>query len=92
MRSIRPFVSISIVGGAVLGFARGLGEFGATVVVAGNIPGLTQTIPLAIFSNLQRPDGMTTAYGLAGISIALACGALAVSEWMERRGGRHERA
>lgn len=74
-----------IVAGAVLGFARALGEFGATIVVAGNIPGVTRTIPLAIFSQIQRPGGIADSWRLVALSILLACAALAAGEWLEHR-------
>jgi molybdate transport system permease protein len=48
-----PLASRGLLGGVLLGFIRGLGEFGATIVVAGNIPGRTQTLPLAIFTSLE---------------------------------------
>jgi len=86
------FVSVSlplalpgVVSGAVLAFARSLGEFGATILVAGNIPGQTRTIPLAIFTEVNRPDGMPTAARLVVLSILLALAALLVSERLERR-------
>ncbi len=70
--------------GWILAFARGLGEFGATIMVAGNIEGQTCTIPLAIYS-LFNQGAMVQSWRLAGLSILLACGALAASEWLERR-------
>jgi molybdate transport system permease protein len=88
------FVSVSlplarggIIAGAVLAFARSLGEFGATITFAGNIPGATQTLPLAVFSEINRADGDGT-FRLALVSIFLAAAALATSEWLERRGNR----
>lgn len=80
-----PMSLRGIVAGAVLGFARGLGEFGATIVVAGNIPGVTQTLPLAIYSRIQRPDGVSGSWRLVALSVALACLALAAGEWLEHR-------
>jgi molybdate transport system permease protein len=80
-----PLSVRGIVAGAVLGFARGLGEFGATLVVAGNIPGVTQTIPLAIFSRIQRPDGFSGSGRLVAVSVLIACVALAAGEWLEHR-------
>ena len=65
--------------------ARSLGEFGATIMVAGNIEGQTRTIPLAIYSLAERPDGVAQVWRLVGLSILLACAALAASEWMERK-------
>ena len=69
---------------AVLAFARSRGEFGATITFAGNIPGVTQTLPLAVFSEMNRADG--NAAGLVTVAVVLAAGALAASEWLERRG------
>ncbi len=80
-----PLAWRGIVSGGVLGFARSLGEFGATIMIAGNIPGVTRTIPLAIYSEVQRPGGLAGAGVLVGLSIGLAAVALAVSEWLERR-------
>ena len=72
-----PLAARGIAAGVVLGFARGLGEFGATIVVAGNIPGRTQTLPLAIFTDLQVGDD-AGAVRLIVLSLALALGALLV--------------
>lgn len=89
---LRSFLSVSLplarrglIAGCVLGFARSLGEFGATIMVAGNIEGQTQTIPLAIYSLVYQTDGMARSWRLVGLAIILACGALGVSEWLERR-------
>jgi molybdate transport system permease protein len=71
--------------GAVLAFGRSLGEFGATMMLAGNIPGETQTLPLAIFSLTQRPGGIAESWRLAALSVVLAAAALGVSEWLQRR-------
>jgi molybdate transport system permease protein len=79
-----PLAWRGMLAGAVLGFARSLGEFGATILVAGNIVGQTRTIPLAIYSRINRPDGIDTVWPLVLVSIALACGALAISEFIER--------
>jgi molybdate transport system permease protein len=81
-----PLARSGIIAGAVLAFARSLGEFGATITFAGNIPGATQTLPLAVFSELNRAGG-DGAFRLAALSVLLAAGALAGSEWLERRGG-----
>jgi molybdate transport system permease protein len=82
-----PLARSGIIAGAVLAFARSLGEFGATITFAGNIPGATQTLPLAVFSELNRADG-EGAIRLALVSVLLAAAALATSEWLERRGER----
>ena len=76
-----PLAYRGILAGVLLGFVRALGEFGATIVVAGNIPGRTQTLPLAIFSNVQLGDD-ATALRLVGISIALALATLLVHNWL----------
>jgi molybdate transport system permease protein len=85
-----PLARSGVLAGCVLAFARSLGEFGATFMVAGNIVGETQTIPLAIFSYANRPGGEGAVWRLAGISIALAAGALLASEWLERRQAARE--
>jgi len=75
--------------GLVLGFARSLGEFGATISFVSNIPGQTRTLPIAIYTALQLPDGDSTIVRLALVSVALSLGALIASEWLVRRqGGR----
>jgi molybdate transport system permease protein len=87
-----PLARRGLVAGWLLAFARGLGEFGATIMVAGNIAGQTRTIPLAIYSMRSRLGGVGQCWRLVALSIILACGALAVSEWLERRQARHESA
>lgn len=87
-----PLALRGIIAGCVLGFARSLGEFGATIMIAGNIKGETQTIPLAIFSLVQRPGGLEQSWRLVCLSIILASLALIASEWLERRGKTHESA
>jgi molybdate transport system permease protein len=79
-----PLARRGVVAGATLAFARALGEFGATVMVAGNIPGRTRTLSLAIFHDNQigRDD---RAVVLAGVTAALAFVALWTSEWLTRR-------
>lgn len=73
---------------AVLGFARALGEFGATITFVSNVPGQTQTLPLAIYAALQTPDGEAQVLRLALISVALSLAALVGSELLARRAGR----
>ncbi len=80
-----PLARRGLIAGFMLAFARGLGEFGATIMVAGNIQGKTQTIPLAIYTTANTPGGMMETWRLVGLSILLACAALGVSEWLERR-------
>ncbi|MFZ1742095.1 MAG: molybdate ABC transporter permease subunit, partial [Pontixanthobacter sp.] len=82
-----PLSLPGILAGAVLGFARSIGEFGATITFAANIPGQTRTLPLAIYSNLQLPGGEAAVARLAIISVVLSIGALVASEWLVRRSG-----
>ena len=83
-----PLSLPGVLAGAVLGFARALGEFGATITFVSNVPGETQTLPLAIYSVLQQPDGDAAALRLSAISILLAFAALLGSELLARRAGR----
>jgi molybdate transport system permease protein len=71
--------------GLVLGFARSIGEFGATISFVSNIPGQTRTLPIAIYTALQVPGGEATVTRLAAVSIMLSLGALIASEWLVRR-------
>jgi len=84
-----PLSLPGVLAGAVLGFARSLGEFGATITFVSNIPGETRTLPLAIYAALQLPGGDAMVARLAGISIALSLLALILSESLARRGHRH---
>jgi molybdate transport system permease protein len=79
-----PLARRSVVAGALLGFARALGEFGATIVVAGGIPGQTQTLAVAIF-NLTEAGRESDASRLMLVSIALAFGVLATANALLRR-------
>ncbi len=84
-----PLAHRGILAGLLLGFVRALSEFGATIVVAGNISGRTETLPLAVYSNiLLGRDGQ--AFTLIGITIGLAVVSLAVHNWLLSRGGRLE--
>ena len=80
-----PMALPGVVTGLILTFARSLGEFGATMVFAGNIAGETRTLPLAIYTFLQVPGGEAAAMRLVVISFVFALGALVVSEWLARR-------
>lgn len=80
-----PLCLPGIVTGAVLAFARCLGEFGATITFVSNIPGETRTLPLALYSLLQTPGGEDSALRLVIISVALAMAALVCSEILARR-------
>ena len=82
-----PLALPGIIAGAVMAFARALGEFGATITFVSNIPGETQTISAAIYTLLQIPGGEAPAIRLVLIAIALSLGALIVSEWFARRAG-----
>lgn len=81
---ILPLVSPGLIAGALLAFSRALGEFGATIAFVGNIPGETQTLPLALYSALQSPGGEEMGYRLVAISIVLAVATLAASELLGR--------
>ena len=80
-----PLASRGILAAVLLAFARGLGEFGATMVVAGNIPGTSQTLPLAIFTELQTGDD-SAALRLVAFSVLLAMAALLLHHRMARGG------
>ncbi len=80
-----PLARPGIVAGALLCFVRSMGEFGATILVAGNIADQTRTIPLAIFTDLQRPEATGLAWKLALLSVALSILALAIGERLQRR-------
>lgn len=83
-----PLAFPGVLAGMVLGFARSIGEFGATITFVSNIPGETRTLPLAIYTTLQLPGGEANAARLAIVSVALSLGALVISEALVRRGGR----
>lgn len=89
-----PLCLPGIIAGMILGLARALGEFGATITFAANIAGETRTLPLAIYSALQSPGGETIVMRLSLISIGLSVAALVLSELLVRRSGvrkgRHE--
>lgn len=78
-----PLARRGIVAGAVLGFARSLGEFGATIMIAGDIPGQTQTIPLYVYSAASSPGGMEQGARLVVISILIAALALLLARRLE---------
>jgi molybdate transport system permease protein len=80
-----PLMAPGILAGAVLAFARGLGEFGATITFVSNIPGETRTIPMAIYTYTQVPDGDLAAFRLSIVSVLLALVALVASEILARR-------
>lgn len=80
-----PLALPGLLTGLLLGFARALGEFGATVTFVSNIPGITQTLPLALYSAAERPGGEASALRLMLLSLAIAILALILSEWSARR-------
>ncbi|MCO4848113.1 MAG: molybdate ABC transporter permease subunit [Yoonia sp.] len=80
-----PLIAPAIIAGAVLGFAKALGEFGATITFVAAIPGQTETIPSAIYAALQVPGQESAVVWLVCVSIVLAMGALMASEWLARR-------
>lgn len=82
-----PLALRGIIGGVILAFARALGEFGATIMVAGNIPGKTATLSLSIYESVQLGDD-ATAYRLLGIAVAMAFAAVWISAWFMRRQAR----
>ncbi|MDO6706743.1 molybdate ABC transporter permease subunit [Photobacterium sp. 1_MG-2023] len=79
-----PLMLPGILTGTVLAFARALGEFGATITFVSNIPGETQTIPLAMFSFIETPGAETEAARLCAIAVAIALLSLVLSEWLAR--------
>jgi molybdate transport system permease protein len=90
---LRTFATITLplclpgmLAGLVLGFARSIGEFGATITFVSNIPGETQTLPIAIYAALQIPGNDAAVVRLAIVSVILSLGALMVSEWLARAG------
>ena len=80
-----PLMVPGIITGVILAFARSLGEFGATITFVSNIPGQTQTLPLALFTLTQVPDGETGAMRLCLLAVAIAIAALVGSEILARR-------
>ncbi|EKO3808868.1 molybdate ABC transporter permease subunit [Vibrio harveyi] len=80
-----PLTIPGIITGTMLSFARSLGEFGATISFVSNIPGETQTIPLAMYNFIETPGAEIEAARLCVISIALALSTLMISEWLNRK-------
>jgi len=79
-----PLILPGVVAGVILAFARSLGEFGATITFVSNIPGRTQTLPLALYQAVQTPGGEALSLRLAFLSIALAFAAVIFAEWLTR--------
>jgi molybdate transport system permease protein len=80
-----PLAIPGIITGSILAFARSLGEFGATITFVGNIEGETRTLPLAIYTYIQVPDGTESAQRLLIISVVIALAALLFSGFIEQR-------
>ena len=80
-----PLIVPGIIAGAILAFARSLGEFGATITFVSNIPGETRTLPLALYTLTQVPGGEWRAMRLCIIAVVLSMGALVASELLARR-------
>ncbi len=83
-----PLARHGLIAGGVLGFARSIGEFGATIMIAGSIPGETRTMPLYIFGIMESPNGIARAQGMVIVSILIAAGALIVGQVIENRSHR----
>jgi molybdate transport system permease protein len=79
-----PMAVPGVIGGAVLAFARSLGEFGATITLAGNIPGKTQTLSLMVYSNMQVPGKELQVTRLVIVSILLSVAAIVISEYLKK--------
>ena len=92
MRVTLPLIAPGILAGTVLGFAKAMGEFGATITFVANIPGEAQTLPSAVDAFLQVPGGEGGAMRLLVLSLIVAVGAVLVSEWLARRMAARARA
>jgi molybdate transport system permease protein len=79
-----PLILPGVIAGAILAFAKAMGEFGATITFVSNIPGQTQTLPSAIYAFLQVPGGDAQAWRLVVVAIVVAMTALLMSEWLGR--------
>ncbi|WP_156681667.1 molybdate ABC transporter permease subunit [Sphingomonas profundi] len=82
-----PLCLPGVLAALVLGFARSIGEFGATITFVSNIPGETRTLPIAIYAALQQPGGDVAVARLSLIAVLLSLAALVASEWLARRAG-----
>jgi molybdate transport system permease protein len=83
-----PLARPGILSGGLLAFARSMGEFGATIMIAGNIPGETRTMSLLIYTQLEAPGGMQQSVRLVVASIVIAAAALGAGELLDRYGRR----
>jgi molybdate transport system permease protein len=79
-----PLIMPGVIAGAITAFAAGLGEFGAVITFASNIPGETRTLPLALYTAIQSPDGDALAARLALLSLLLGLAGLLASEMLAR--------
>jgi molybdate transport system permease protein len=86
-----PLALPGVLAGAVLAFAKAMGEFGATITFVASIPGQTQTLPTAIYEALQVPGGEGVALRLVVVSVVVAMGAVVASEWLGQRVARRVR-
>ena len=87
---VLPLSAPGLLAGSSLMFARSLGEFGATIIVAGNIPGVTQTIPLAIYEYASSPTSETMALALCLVSVGISMAVLFMHELMARKMARRD--
>ncbi len=83
-----PLALPGVIAGAVLAFAKAMGEFGATITFVSNIPGVTQTLPSALYSLTQAPDGEAPALRLVILSVVVSLGALLLAERLSRAAAR----
>jgi len=83
-----PLAVPGVLVGAILCFARALGEFGATITFVSNIPGVTQTLSAAIYTYIQVPGGDADAWRLTAVAVTIALSALVVSELIQRKAHR----
>ncbi|MEP2027505.1 MAG: molybdate ABC transporter permease subunit [Paracoccaceae bacterium] len=88
LRVTLPLIVPGVLAGAIMGFAKAIGEFGATITFVANIPGQTQTLPSAIYAFLQVPGEENAAFRLVVLALVVALGAVIVSEWLARRVAR----
>ncbi len=88
LRVTLPLIWPGALAGFVLGFAKAMGEFGATITFVANIPGETQTLPSAIYALVQTPGGDAAALRLTIASVIVSLGAVLLSEWLARRAAR----
>ena len=90
LRISLPLSANGIIAGCLLAFARSIGEFGATIMIAGDIPGQTRTIPLAIYSLSNTIGGIESGWPLVLIAVLLSSLSLILGELLERQSGRYE--